>query len=107
MTHELDVYVLSLVLESHEKQHFWNGNDKLSLTRHFRGFFHWTPTGCDFKIWRDFIGKTLTVNQVEALVKNGKTGTIKGFTSKAGKKFDTALVLENKQTGKLGFPSRK
>lgn len=64
-------------------------------------------TGCDFKIWRDFIGKTLTVNQVEALVKNGKTGIIKGFISKAGKKFDTALVLENKQTGKLGFPPRK
>ncbi|MDL1822016.1 DNA topoisomerase 3 [Yersinia pestis] len=64
-------------------------------------------TGCDFKIWREFIGKTLTVSQGESLVKNGKTGIIKGFVSKAGKKFDTALVLENKQTGKLGFAPRK
>ncbi|ELM7841782.1 DNA topoisomerase 3 [Escherichia coli] len=64
-------------------------------------------TGCDFKIWREFIGKTLTTNQIETLLKKGATGVIKGFTSKAGKKFDTALVLENKQTGKLGFPPRK
>ena len=64
-------------------------------------------TGCDFKIWREFIGKTLTTNQIETLLKKGATGVIKGFTSKAGKKFDTALVLENKQTGKLGFAPRK
>lgn len=64
-------------------------------------------TGCEFKIWRDFIGKTLTDNQIETLLRKGKTGVIKGFTSKAGKKFDTALVLENKQTGKLGFPPKK
>lgn len=69
-----------------------------------KGFF---CTGCEFKIWSEFSGKKLTQSQVETLIKKGKTSEIKGFTSKAGKKFDTALVLENKQTGKLGFPPRK
>lgn len=35
---ELDVDAMSLILEEHVKQHFWN--DKCSSTRHFRGFFY-------------------------------------------------------------------
>jgi len=43
------------------------------------------------------------VNQVETIIKKGKSNEIKGFTSKAGKKFDAILVLQDKATGKLGF----
>ena len=60
-------------------------------------------TGCDFKIWATVAEKKLTVNQVETIIKKGKSNEIKGFTSKAGKKFDATLVLQDKATGKLGF----
>ncbi|WP_312770950.1 topoisomerase C-terminal repeat-containing protein, partial [Escherichia coli] len=46
--------------------------------------------------------------QVETLIKKGKTGSLKGFTStKTGKKFDAALVLQDKNTGKVGFEFAK
>ncbi|HHE4706893.1 TPA: topoisomerase C-terminal repeat-containing protein, partial [Proteus mirabilis] len=36
-----------------------------------------------------------------------KTAVIKGFKTKAGKTFDTELVLDDKKTGKIGFPEKK
>lgn len=70
-----------------------------------KGFF---CTGCEFRIWSELSGKKLTQNQVEMLIKKGKTGEIKGFTSnKTGKKFDAAIVLQDKATGKLGFQFSK
>ncbi len=69
-----------------------------------KGFF---CTGCDFKIWSEFCGKKLTNNQVEKLIKDGKSNLIKGFKKRDGNTFDTELVLEDKMTGKLGFPLRK
>lgn len=56
---------------------------------------------CQFKIWETIAGKKLTENQVKQLLEKGKTGTIKGFTSKTGKKFDASL--ERKQDGTVGF----
>ncbi len=51
--------------------------------------------------------KKLTQNQVETLIKKVKP-EIKGFTSnKTGKKFDAAIVLQDKTTGKLGFQFSK
>lgn len=50
----------------------------------------------------------ITSTQVETLIKKGKTGSLKGFTStKTGKKFDAALVLQDKNTGKVGFEFAK
>ncbi|WP_016682269.1 topoisomerase C-terminal repeat-containing protein, partial [Yersinia pestis] len=69
-----------------------------------KGFF---CTGCEFKIWLEFCGKKLTSNQVEKLIKDGKSNLIKGFKKRDGNTFDTELVLEDKKTGKLGFPVRK
>jgi len=69
-----------------------------------KGFF---CTGCEFKIWSEFCGKKLTSNQVEKLIKDGKSNLIKGFKKRDGNTFDTELVLEDKKTGKLGFPVRK
>lgn len=68
-----------------------------------KGYF---CTGCEFKIWSNFCDKNLTKKDVIQLIKDGKTDLIKGFKSKAGKPFDTALILEDKKTGKLGFPPR-
>ncbi|MCV5527200.1 hypothetical protein OFN18_34585, partial [Escherichia coli] len=36
-----------------------------------KGFF---CSGCEFKIWSEVSGKKLTQNQVETLIKKGKTG---------------------------------
>lgn len=64
-------------------------------------------TWCDFKIWSTVAQKKLTTNQVETILKKGKSSEIKGFTSSAGKKFDAILVLQDKATGKLGFEFSK
>ncbi len=68
-----------------------------------KGYF---CTGCEFKIWSEFYGKKITQAQAEKLVKSGKTDLIKGFKKKSGGTYDTVLVLEDKKTGKLGFPAR-
>lgn len=68
-----------------------------------KGFF---CTGCEFKIWSEFSGKKITTTQAEKLLKTGKTDLIKGFKKKAGGTYDTSLILEDKKTGKLGFPVR-
>lgn len=70
-----------------------------------KGFF---CSGCEFKIWSEFSGKKLTQSQAEMLIKKGKTGELKGFTSnKTGKKFDAVVLLQDKTTGKLGFEFKK
>lgn len=60
-------------------------------------------SGCSFGVWIEIAGKKLTLNQVSKLITDGKTGTIKGFKSKAGKSFETFLVLKDKKTGQIGF----
>lgn len=55
--------------------------------------------GCKFSIG-SIAGKKLTDTQVKQLVEKGKTSEIKGFTSKAGKKFSAKLKMED---GKVSF----
>lgn len=59
--------------------------------------------GCSFGISKEIAEKKLTLNQVSKLISDGKTGIIKGFKSRAGKTFDTYLVLKDKTTGQIGF----
>ncbi len=56
--------------------------------------------GCKFVIWKEIAGKSITQSRAKTLLKKGKTGIIKGFTSKAGKKFEAALQINN---GKVEF----
>lgn len=51
-------------------------------------------TGCDFIVWPTIAKKKLTTNQIKILITKGKTGLIKGFTSKKGSKFDARLKLD-------------
>ena len=60
-------------------------------------------SGCKFGIWIEIAQKKITLNQVSKLITEGKTGNIKGFMSKAGKPFETYLVLKDKVTGTIGF----
>nr|WP_109206281.1 type IA DNA topoisomerase [Moorella sp. Hama-1] len=57
--------------------------------------------GCKFAIWKEIAGKKITAGQAKELLQKGKTGVIKGFKSKAGKKFDAALALG--EEGRVGF----
>jgi len=51
--------------------------------------------GCGLKIPRTVAGKKLTATAIEALCSKGRSATIKGFTSKSGKKFDAALKIDS------------
>ncbi len=59
-------------------------------------------SGCNFNIG-EIAGITPTEEQVKALFENGRTETIRGFKSKAGKKFDAALKLEKTEDGKVNI----
>ncbi|EJB4440006.1 topoisomerase C-terminal repeat-containing protein, partial [Escherichia coli] len=66
-----------------------------------KGYF---CTGCEFKIWKDFCGKSLTDKQIETLITKGVTSELKGFISqKTNKEFSAKVKLVDKATGKLGF----
>ena len=55
--------------------------------------------GCSLIFARAVAGKTLSENQVKKLLTKGTTGELKGFVSKAGKKFSAALVLKTHEDG--------
>lgn len=52
------------------------------------------PDGCGFKIGREISGKKLPESAINALAAGKQTSLIKGFTSKAGKKFDARLKVD-------------
>ncbi len=58
------------------------------------------PESCKFSIGK-IAEKELTEEQVLELLHNGKTGTIRGFKSKTGKKFDACLMLDRDENGKV------
>jgi DNA topoisomerase IA len=62
--------------------------------------------GCDFVVWKEIGGKRLTEKQVHALIGKGKTGLLKGFKSKSGKKFDARLRLNPQWRVAFEFPQR-
>ena len=55
--------------------------------------------GCYFSVGT-IAGKTLTAANVKQLITDGKTETLRGFKSKAGKKFDACLILTKDEEGK-------
>lgn len=63
--------------------------------------------GCGFVIWKQLCGKKISESQAKALLELGTTPVIKGFTSKAGKKFDARLVFKEDFTIGFDFQERK
>lgn len=57
------------------------------------------PESCRFLIGA-IAGKNLSAANVKELLTEGKTTTIRGFTSKTKKKFDACLKLEKREDGK-------
>lgn len=58
--------------------------------------------GCSFSIGR-IAEKELSEAQVKELLNTGKTGTIRGFKSKKGKRFDACLILEKDDKGQANI----
>ncbi len=58
------------------------------------------PESCRFSIGK-MAEKSLTESQVKELLTNGRTGTIRGFKSKTGKKFDARVALNCDEGGKV------
>jgi len=62
---------------------------------------------CDFVMFRNCGGKKLSDDVFIELLSEGKTRLIKGFTSKAGKRFDAYLILNSECKVAYEFPERK
>jgi DNA topoisomerase-3 len=58
---------------------------------------------CDFTVWNSIAKKKVTDTLVKELIVKGSTKKLKGFTSKAGKKFEAKLVLDEEKKVKLSF----
>ncbi|MGN0142062.1 MAG: topoisomerase C-terminal repeat-containing protein [Roseburia sp.] len=58
------------------------------------------PDSCRFSIG-SLAGKDLNAAQVKELLTAGRTGTIRGFKSRAGKKFDACVALDRDENGKV------
>lgn len=59
-------------------------------------------SGCNFNVG-EIAGTTISEEQVKKLLAEGRTDTIRGFKSKAGKKFDAALTLQKEEDGKISI----
>ncbi len=56
--------------------------------------------GCGLTIWKTMSGRKISATNAKKLIKKGETPIVKGFRSKAGKKFDAKLKLVD---GKVQF----
>lgn len=62
---------------------------------------------CSFAIWKKIANKVISASDAETLIKNGRTGLIKGFKSSQGRKFDAYLTLKDDHTVGFEFPAHK
>lgn len=62
---------------------------------------------CGWTLFRTVAGKSLIDEQLTRLAVNGETDIIKGFTSKAGKRFEASLSLDGDFKTVFVFPERK
>lgn len=62
---------------------------------------------CNWVQFRNICGIQLSVQDIEQLIKSGKTNLIKGMKSKSGKKFDAYIVLNEKAESSFEFENNK
>lgn len=62
--------------------------------------------GCGFTIWKKIAGKTVSAAQAKKLLDKRRSDLMKGFTSKAGKKFDAYLILKDDNSVGFDFPKK-
>ena len=61
-----------------------------------------TTAGCGWKMYASIAGKTITDQTARRLLA-GQTVTLKGFTSKSGKKFDAAIRIDKERGTAFDF----
>lgn len=59
---------------------------------------------CGLPIFRQKAGKDLTDDEMKVLITNGKTGVLKGFKSKQGKKFSAIVAFDSDFNTQFIFP---
>lgn len=52
-----------------------------------------------FRVWKGFLNKKISANQLKQMLTKGETSQIKGFKTKAGKTFDAKLKLNEEYSG--------
>ena len=62
---------------------------------------------CNFHIFREVCGTMLSEDNIRDLLTTGRTPILNGLTSKAGKKFNARLILNEDYTTSFEFESRK
>lgn len=62
---------------------------------------------CDFVIFHTMCGKKISEANIRELLEKGKTGVIKGFTSKKGNNFDAHLKFDESYKVVFEFPEKK
>jgi DNA topoisomerase-3 len=50
--------------------------------------------GCPFVIWKTIAGKHIGARTAQALLREGRSGILKGFRSRAGKPFEARLKID-------------
>ena len=61
-----------------------------------------TTAGCGWKMFARIAGKTIT-DQTACRLLAGQSVTLKGFTSKSGKKFDAAIRIDKERGTAFDF----
>ena len=62
---------------------------------------------CNFHVFREVCGTLLSEDNIRDLLTTGRTPILNGLTSKAGKKFNARLILNEDYTTSFEFESRK
>ena len=62
---------------------------------------------CNWVQFRNICGVQIGIADIENLVNKGKTSLIKGMKSKAGKKFDAYIVLDEQAESSFEFEKNK
>ena len=62
---------------------------------------------CNFHVFREVCGTLLSENNIRDLLTTGRTPILNGLTSKAGKKFNARLVLNEDYTTSFEFENKK
>ncbi len=63
--------------------------------------------GCDFHVFREVCGTFLSEDNIRDLITTKRTPILKGLTSKAGKKFNARLILQEDCTTAFEFEQKK
>ena len=78
------------------------GGSVIENTKVF-GCNEWRRNSCKFKIWKEIAKKKIGKTIAKRLLKEKKTDLLSGFKSKAGKDFETSLILNSQGDVKFDF----